>query len=121
MAVRAQECLWIVVASLIALTGCEEAAAQPVPGGVCRPVAERKTEVGCWIMANNPVGQLTRSEIFWHLDVYSTRAAAQQAKGRLPVLAHHDDGGLKGGQTGEDQVQQDERVGVERLRDQGVD
>jgi quercetin dioxygenase-like cupin family protein len=31
-------------------------------------------------MANQPIGKLTRSEVFWHLDVYSTRAAAEQAK-----------------------------------------
>jgi quercetin dioxygenase-like cupin family protein len=32
-------------------------------------------------MANQPVGELTRSEIFWHLDVYPSRAAAERAKG----------------------------------------
>ena len=81
MAVRAQDCgVWIVVASLMMLTRCDEASAQPVPGGVCQPVADRNSEVGCWIMANQPIGKLTRSEVFWHLDVYSTRAAAEQAK-----------------------------------------
>lgn len=32
-------------------------------------------------MARQPIGQLARSEIFWHLDVYPTRAAADAAKG----------------------------------------
>jgi quercetin dioxygenase-like cupin family protein len=59
----------------------DEAWAGPVPGGVCRRVADRDSEVGCWIVADQPIGQLPSSEIFWHLDVYSTRAAAEQAKG----------------------------------------
>jgi quercetin dioxygenase-like cupin family protein len=58
----------------------DEAWAEPVPGGVCRWVADRDSEVGCWIVADQPIGQLPSSEIFWHLDVYSTRAAAEQAK-----------------------------------------
>jgi len=54
---------------------------QPVAGGVCRPVSERKTEVGCWILANDPVGVLSEPQAFWHLDVYQTRAAALAVKG----------------------------------------
>src|SRR5258708_40074113 len=51
------------------------------PGGVCKPVSERTQEVGCWIMADDPIGQLTKLQVFWHLDGYSTRAAAQADKG----------------------------------------
>src|SRR5260370_24192036 len=51
------------------------------PGGACKPASERIQEVGCWIMADDPVGQLTKSQVFWHLDGYSTRAAAQADKG----------------------------------------
>lgn len=69
--------VWLVMT----LAVCDQASAQPVPGGVCKWVADRTGEVGCWIMAHEPVGQLTRSEIFWHLDVYPTRAAAEAAKG----------------------------------------
>jgi len=54
---------------------------QPVEGGACRPVSERKTEVGCWILANDEVGVLRESEVFWHLDVYEARAAALAVKG----------------------------------------
>jgi quercetin dioxygenase-like cupin family protein len=54
---------------------------QPVDGGVCRPVGERKTEVGCWILANDPVGVLSEPQALWHLDVYQTRAAALAVKG----------------------------------------
>jgi quercetin dioxygenase-like cupin family protein len=57
------------------------ALAQAAPGGICKPVSERTGEVGCWIIAHEPIGQLNQSQIFWHLDVYPTRAAAEEAKG----------------------------------------
>ena len=63
-------------ANVLLLSG---APAQPVPGG-CQPVSERTTEVGCWIVAHEPVGELNEPQVFWHLDVYPTRAAAQEAK-----------------------------------------
>ena len=53
---------------------------QQVEGGGCRPVSERKTEVGCWILASDPVGVLSEPQAFWHLDVYQTRAAALAVK-----------------------------------------
>jgi len=52
-----------------------------VPGMNCKPVSQRTQEVGCWILADDPVGQLMSSPMFWHLDVYPTRAAAVAAKG----------------------------------------
>lgn len=60
---------------------CDQASGQPVAGGVCSPVSERTSEIGCWIIANEPLGQLAGSQTFWHLVTYSTRAAAQAAKG----------------------------------------
>jgi len=57
-----------------------QASAQPVAGGVCKPVSERTAEVGCWIVAHEPLGQFNQSQVFWHLDVYPTRAAAEAAK-----------------------------------------
>ena len=47
---------------------------------ICRPVAERTGEVGCWIIAHQPVGQLNKSETFWHLDVYTTLNEAEAGK-----------------------------------------
>jgi quercetin dioxygenase-like cupin family protein len=73
--------LSVVAWSLMALSLSDQASAQPVPGGVCKWVAERTSEVGCWIVAHEPVGQLTKSQIFWHLDMYPTRPAAEAAKG----------------------------------------
>jgi len=60
----------------IAFAACGEAFAQ-----VCRPVSQRTDELGCWITANAPLGQLQQRPIFWHLDSYATIAAAQAAKG----------------------------------------
>src|SRR5580765_5117109 len=57
---------------------CGEAFAQY---GICRPVSQRTGELGCWITAVNAVGQLPPQPIFWHLDIYPTRAAAEKARG----------------------------------------
>ena len=60
--------------SAVLFVACQEASAQ-----ICRPVAERTGEVGCWIISHQPVGQLNKPETFWHLDVYATRAEAEAA------------------------------------------
>lgn len=67
---------------LLVLSG-EKLAAQGVigPAGVCQPARMRTQQVGCWILADDPVGQLTKSPVFWTLDVYPTRAAAEVDKG----------------------------------------
>ena len=44
---------------------CQEASAQ-----ICRPVAQRTAELGCWIIANQPVGKIAQSETYGHLDAY---------------------------------------------------
>ncbi len=51
------------------------------PGDPCKPASERTQEIGCWILADNPVGQLTKPQVFWHLDAYPTRDAAEADKG----------------------------------------
>jgi quercetin dioxygenase-like cupin family protein len=55
---------------------CAQALAQ-----TCKPVSERTGELGCWITVNASLGQLPQRPIFWHLDNYPTRAAAEGAKG----------------------------------------
>jgi hypothetical protein len=63
-----------------------QASAQPSESQ-CKPVRERTSEVGCWIMVDDPVGRLPGGPIFWHLDTYPTRAAAEEAKeGRGTVV-----------------------------------
>ena len=55
-------------------------------GGVCKPVEERKTEVGCWILADAPIGRLIGAQTYWHLDTYLTREDAARAKGPRSVI-----------------------------------
>ena len=47
----------------------------------CQPVSQRTGELGCWIMATTVLGPLPEQPIFWHLDAFPTRAAAEAAKG----------------------------------------
>ena len=51
-----------------------------VPGDNCKPASARTQEIGCWILADDSVGQITKPEAFWHLDSYPTRTAAQADK-----------------------------------------
>jgi quercetin dioxygenase-like cupin family protein len=66
--------------SVLFLFSCVEAETQPVPGGICRPVSERTQEIGCWILANDPIGELPGTETFWHLDIFPTRDAAEASR-----------------------------------------
>jgi len=70
------------------LLRCDQAVAQgvAVPGDKCKPASERTQDIGCWILADDPVGQLTKSQVFWHLDAYPTRSAAQADKGPQGVV-----------------------------------
>ena len=70
------------------LLPCHELLAQgvAVPGDKCKPVSERTQEIGCWILADDSVGQLTKPQVFWHLDRYPTRSAAQADKGPQGIV-----------------------------------
>ena len=48
---------------------------------MCKPMSQRTGELGCWDLADQPVGPLTKSQVFWHLDTYPTLEAATAAKG----------------------------------------
>src|SRR5215213_58717 len=63
----------------IALTGT---AARAQTDGTCVPVAERAgREFGCFITARQELGRLPASPpLYWHLDTYPTRAAADAAR-----------------------------------------
>jgi quercetin dioxygenase-like cupin family protein len=69
------------LATLALLSLTEMAPAQAIVGGTCRPASERTQDVGCWILANEAIGQIAQSQTFWHLDAYPTRASAEAAKG----------------------------------------
>jgi hypothetical protein len=46
----------------------------------CNPVAERTGDQGCWILASQPLGTLDSAQIYWTLDTFPGRAAAEKAK-----------------------------------------
>ena len=73
--------IYLALVSAVLFLTCQEASAQ-----ICKPVAERTGEVGCWIIAHQSVGQLNKPETFWHLDVYATRAEAEAAKSAGSVV-----------------------------------
>jgi quercetin dioxygenase-like cupin family protein len=59
----------------------------PLPSfGICKPVTERTTELGCWILADQPLGRIDQPQVFWHLDVYPSRAGAEKAKGPRGIV-----------------------------------
>jgi hypothetical protein len=55
-------------------------------GAVCQPASQRNQELGCWILADDPVGQLTKQQVFWHLETYPTDAAAHADKGSRGIV-----------------------------------
>jgi hypothetical protein len=75
----------IVLIPLIALAwsliAAEAGAQHASEGSRCKPVSERTGALGCWIITDQSLGQLGKSEVFWHLDVYPTRPDAERAKG----------------------------------------
>jgi quercetin dioxygenase-like cupin family protein len=61
-----------------------------LPGWCETPVAERKAEVGCYTTAINDLGVAPRGAIYWHLDRFETRAAAEANRGpRATVVGSH--------------------------------
>jgi quercetin dioxygenase-like cupin family protein len=65
----------------VELSMCNSASAQGAwKPGPCRPISERTSEMGCWIVATEVLGQLPKAPVFWHLYAYATRTAAEAAK-----------------------------------------
>jgi quercetin dioxygenase-like cupin family protein len=70
---------WPVAIMLVTMMWGPTTMAQ-IPGSCTTPVAERTTDVGCYVDANEVLGGLPTQPIFWHLYNYPTRAAAESAK-----------------------------------------
>ena len=67
---------------LMLLIQASSTSGQSPPRRTCLPISERAgRDVGCWLIVAEPLGQLPRSEVFWHLDTFPNRAAAEAAKG----------------------------------------
>jgi quercetin dioxygenase-like cupin family protein len=76
----------LAVFAAIALPPFEFASAHEA-GVRCRPMSERTgADPGCWIVASQQVGNLTKPQTFWHLDAYPTRALAEAAKSAHGVV-----------------------------------
>jgi quercetin dioxygenase-like cupin family protein len=52
-----------------------------LPGRCEAPVSERTGTVGCFVVANQPLGTLPDEPLFWHLYTFPSRSAADAAKG----------------------------------------
>lgn len=49
---------------------------------ICLPVAFRMhAQTGCWVLASRDLGILPRGPVYWHIDRFVDRAAAEAAKG----------------------------------------
>ena len=67
---------------LMRLIQASSTSGQTPPRRTCLPISERAgRDVGCWLIVAEPLGQLSGSEVFWHLDTYPSRAAAEAARG----------------------------------------
>lgn len=78
--VRVRQSMLLASLLLLPLYLCAQSSPQTAGFGACKPVSERTGKVGCWIIVDNPVGRPDQAQVFWYLDAYPTRAAAQEAK-----------------------------------------
>lgn len=76
----------LLVGALLSLLAIP-ASCQSLPAmGICRPVTERTTEVGCWVLADTPVGRLAKPQVYWYLYAFPTRSAAERARGQTGTV-----------------------------------
>ncbi len=69
------------IAALLILAASDGSTAEAqVPGSCATPVAERTSEVGCYVDASELLGELPKGSIFWHIYNFPTRVAAESAK-----------------------------------------
>jgi quercetin dioxygenase-like cupin family protein len=63
----------------ISMLDVNAALAQSAEQPTCQPRGSRTGEVGCWIIIDDPVGSMP-AVVFWHLDTFPSRAAAEAAQ-----------------------------------------
>jgi len=67
--------------SLIVALAVPAFAQHPPPRRTCLPVSERAgRDAGCWLLASEPLGVIAEGSVYWHLDAFESRAAAEAAK-----------------------------------------
>jgi quercetin dioxygenase-like cupin family protein len=59
----------------------------PVPGGCSEPRRSAPDAVGCYLAATRPIGVAPATPVYWHIDRYPTRAAAESARGDRGAVA----------------------------------
>src|SRR5262245_10848925 len=67
---------------LASVAGTGDVHAQVPPGGCTEPASKHAGEIGCYLSADESLGVLPQSPLFWHLYQYPTRDAATAAKGK---------------------------------------
>src|SRR5580658_3567628 len=75
------------------------------------PFAEKVVEVAEFVVHQIQLAGEVLDLRFGAAVHFEVQLATQAVLFVLAILAHHDDGGLDGGEHGEEEVQQDERVG----------
>ena len=80
VAVAARVVVFVCLASAFVFDDAALGQLQYKPGPLCLPASQRNGEIGCWILAQESLGQLSQAPLFWHLDTYPSRAAAEAAK-----------------------------------------
>ena len=61
----------------------------------CLPIAQRTTEVGCWITATTQLGVLPAQEVFWYLDSFPNRSEAEAVRGRWSTVVESSSTGAR--------------------------
>lgn len=68
-------CFWIFVGASASLPGQQRS-----QGLVsCKPISQKTSETGCWILASQPIGVPDRP-VFWTIDLFPSKELAEHAK-----------------------------------------
>jgi quercetin dioxygenase-like cupin family protein len=70
----------LILLLIVFCTASETFAQQSRMPAACRPASERTGPLGCWIIAQEPLGDLPSAPLFWHLSTYPSRVAADADK-----------------------------------------
>jgi quercetin dioxygenase-like cupin family protein len=70
-----------IASTTLLLASVPAVAQQAVSAADCPAITEKRSEIGCYILAHQPLGRLPETPLFWHLHTYPTRRAAEIARG----------------------------------------
>jgi quercetin dioxygenase-like cupin family protein len=77
---RPNEVATAIAWAALALGASPASAQQNVSTADCPAISEKRSEIGCYILSHQPLGQLPEGPLFWYLDTYPTRQAAEMVK-----------------------------------------